>query len=70
MNCTEFILTGDDVMSGKGSSPRPFSVSQDKFAENWDRIFVKKPESDVKLREQALDELVAEAQQMGMYDDK
>ena len=28
-------------MSGKGSSPRPFSVSQDKFAENFDRIFRK-----------------------------
>lgn len=57
-------------MSGKGSSPRPFSVSQDKFAENWDRIFGKKPESDIRLREQALDELAAEAQQLEMYDDK
>ena len=26
-------------MSGKGSSPRPFSVSQSEFADNWDRIF-------------------------------
>jgi hypothetical protein len=25
----------------KGSSPRPFSVSQDKFAENFDNIFRK-----------------------------
>lgn len=32
-------------MSGKGSKPRPFSVSQDKFAENWDRIFGK-PKKD------------------------
>jgi len=29
-------------MSGKGSSPRPFSVSQDQFASNWDNIFGKK----------------------------
>lgn len=29
-------------MSGKGSSPRPYSVTQDEFANNWDRIF-KKP---------------------------
>jgi len=61
-------------MSGKGSSPRPFSVSRDKFTENWDRIFNKKPESkqsaDTELRKQALDELVAEAQRMGMYDEK
>lgn len=32
-------------MSGKGSKPRPFSVSQDEFADNWDRIF-KKPKWD------------------------
>ena len=29
-------------MSGKGSSPRPFAVSQKKFKENWDKIFKKK----------------------------
>ena len=28
-------------MSGKGDSPRPFSVSQDQFAQNWDAIFGK-----------------------------
>lgn len=27
---------------GKGSSPRPFSVTQDQFANNWERIFGKK----------------------------
>lgn len=27
---------------GKGSSPRPFSVSQEQFASNWDSIFGKK----------------------------
>jgi hypothetical protein len=29
-------------MSGKGSSPRPFSVSQEEYANNFDRIFGKK----------------------------
>ena len=24
---------------GKGSDPRPISVSQQQFADNWDRIF-------------------------------
>lgn len=24
---------------GKGSKPRPYSVSQDQFADNWDKIF-------------------------------
>ena len=28
-------------MSGKGSAPRPFSVSQDEYANNFDRIFRK-----------------------------
>jgi hypothetical protein len=50
-------------MSGKGSKPRPFSVSQDKFAENWDRIFNKHK------REQALDELANHSQKLGLYDD-
>lgn len=27
---------------GKGSSPRPYSVDQETFASNWDRIFGKK----------------------------
>ena len=26
-------------MSGKGSTPRPFSVSQAEFDSNWNRIF-------------------------------
>jgi len=26
---------------GKGSSPRPFEVSMDQFASNWDAIFKK-----------------------------
>lgn len=28
-------------MSGKGSKPRPFSVSKEKFSQNWDAIFSK-----------------------------
>jgi hypothetical protein len=28
--------------AGKGSSPRPYSVSQQQFANNWDAIFGKK----------------------------
>jgi hypothetical protein len=28
-------------MSGKGSSPRPFSVSQETFSNNYDKIFRK-----------------------------
>ena len=28
---------------GKGSSPRPYSVSQDEYSKNWDAIFRKDP---------------------------
>lgn len=31
-------------MSGKGSRPRPYSVDQKTFADNWDAIFKKKDE--------------------------
>ena len=34
-------------MSGKGSAPRPFSVSQATFADNFDRIFSKKKQNVV-----------------------
>ncbi len=27
---------------GKGSSPRPYSVDQKTYSDNWDRIFKKK----------------------------
>lgn len=36
----------------KGSSPRPFSVSQQEFAKNFDRIFRK----DKRLEEEQLQE--------------
>jgi len=33
------------MSNGKGSKPRPFSVSQDTFAANWDAIFGRKDTS-------------------------
>jgi hypothetical protein len=27
------------IMSGKGSSPRPFEVSQDEYSRRWEQIF-------------------------------
>lgn len=35
-------------MNGKGSKPRPFSVSQEQFQKNWDEIFAKKATVPVK----------------------
>jgi hypothetical protein len=31
---------------GKGSKPRPYSVSQEEFANNWDAIFAKKEQKE------------------------
>lgn len=39
-------------MSGKGSSPRPFSITQQEYANNFDRIFRK----DKRLEEEQLQE--------------
>jgi len=36
----------------KGSSPRPFSVSQEEYAKNFDKIFKKKQTADEKFREE------------------
>jgi len=38
-------------MSGKGSSPRPFSVSQDVYGSNYDRIFSRKKDMQVRVKE-------------------
>lgn len=38
---------------GKGSKPRPYSVTQDEFADNWDRIFSKKNEKASSKADQA-----------------
>lgn len=34
-------------MAGKGSRPRPYSVDQKTFDNNWDSIFGKKKQSEV-----------------------
>jgi hypothetical protein len=36
----------------KGSSPRPYSVSLDEFASNWDAIFEKKDEQVTENKDQ------------------
>ncbi len=37
-------------MSGKGSRPRPYSVSQNQFATNWDAIFSKKDQQGSRVQ--------------------
>ena len=47
---------------GKGSSPRPYSVSNEEYANRWDAIFGRD------IQEQALDELVRISEELGLYD--
>jgi hypothetical protein len=70
---------------GKGSSPRPFSVSQETYANNYDRIFRKPDPRQVEdskaeqeefdrilerqRREKALDEMVRINEELGLYDE-
>jgi len=48
---------------GKGSAPRPYSVSNQEYAERWDAIFNREK------REEALDKLVKVQEELGMYND-
>ena len=53
---------------GKGSSPRPYSVSNQEYAERWDAIFGRDIETKKDKREQALDEMVRISEELGLYD--
>ncbi len=52
-------------MSGKGSKPRPYSVDQETFTSNWDKIFSNKTK-----QEEALQEMVRISEEMGAYVDE
>jgi hypothetical protein len=56
-------------MSGKGSQPRPFSVSQEEFGKNFDAIF-RKPDPRVLDDQRNEDEafrLIQEQQKLNQY---
>ncbi len=46
-------------MSGKGSRPRPYSVSQETFGNNWDAIFSKDKRiiEDAKAEDEAFEQI-------------
>ena len=69
---------------GKGSSPRPFSVDQKTYTDNWEKIFGKKTPKEIddaqaedeafaaierQKREKALDEMVRINEELGLYDE-
>lgn len=51
---------------GKGSKPRPYSVTREEYDDRWDKIFSKDRKSK---QEKALDDLVRITEDMGLYDD-
>lgn len=68
-------------MSGKGSAPRPLSVSNEEYAKRWDAIFQRdiRAEEDDKAfyeeaeriqREQALKRLHDENTKLGLYNNQ
>ncbi len=42
-------------MSGKGSAPRPFSVSDEEYANRWDAIFGKDKKKEAPPTEEKLE---------------
>ena len=65
-------------MNGKGDSPRPLSVSQKQFEDNWERIFHTKEkkleqkraelQADIDKVRQKLDELTLTSQEKVLHD--
>ena len=58
---------------GKGSSPRPFSVSQETFASNYDKIFRKpspKELEDDKAEQEEFDRILEEIRMRREASDK
>ena len=65
-------------MNGKGDTPRPLSVSQKQFEDNWERIFHSKEkkleqkraelQADIDKVRQKLDELTLTSQEKGLHD--
>jgi len=51
---------------GKGSKPRPYSVSDQEYAARWDAIFGRDEKAK---REDALNKMVSINQELGLYDD-
>jgi len=54
---------------GKGSNPRPISVSNEEYANRWNAIFGRDQISTKAKQERALDEMVRISQEMGLYDE-
>lgn len=57
-------------MAGKGSSPRPYSVDQKTFADNWDRIFKKEDQDDKSLDQELFGPVTKENEKQGKHNER
>lgn len=59
-------------MSGKGSSPRPFSVTQDEYAKNFDRIFRKdkRLEEEQQYEDEEFQHIAEQSKQLEIKNEK
>lgn len=54
---------------GKGSKPRPFSVTQDEYNNRWDAIFGRDLKKEDELKENLSKQLEAESHRLGLYNE-
>ena len=54
---------------GKGSKPRPFSVTQDEYNNRWDTIFGRDLKKEEELKEKLMTQLETEADRLGLYNE-
>jgi uncharacterized membrane protein (UPF0127 family) len=45
-------------MNGKGSKPRPLSISYDEYSDNWDNIFSQKAVVPIKIDEKTKEQYI------------
>ena len=54
---------------GKGSKPRPFSVTQEEYDNRWDAIFARDLRKSEELKDKLMRQLEAESERLGLYNE-
>jgi hypothetical protein len=54
---------------GKGSKPRPFSVTQEEYDNRWDAIFARDLRKSEELKDKLMSQLEAESERLGLYNE-
>ena len=53
---------------GKGSKPRPFSVTQEEYDNRWDAIFARDLRKE-ELKDKLMRQLETESERLGLYNE-